>query len=395
MASKVANGFSGKNPSVFIGCSSEYKDAARALQSLFVKRRLANSAVVEVEIWDQGTFCPSETTLSSLIEAAKKFDFAILIFGKDSISTDRGVVHDAPRDNVLFECGLFVGAIGIERTFIVTHGCVKIPSDLAGLNVVNYTDPTSTTLSAALESAVTLIFKKIEVVYISQPVIPSRLKISDHYSAWWDRHNSSRSSNEIIQTIDGLEIKVSPNTFSPNPRLTYSPIVAYKQLPKDMKGMKVLDLGTGSGVLAISAALRGADKVIAVDKEHSAVEDARYNVGQLISQGRVKEGVIEVVESDLFSNVSDRFDYILANLPIYSEARSWHGLGDSVEDIIRRCVAGLDRHLYKKGKAIFAWASFGPPNLIPELLKDHGFQCRQYTEETFGAEWYAFVAKKK
>ena len=48
----------------------------------------------------------------------------------------------SPRDNVVFEAGLFGGALGIRRTFILHADGSKLPSDLLGLTSVRY-DPAS------------------------------------------------------------------------------------------------------------------------------------------------------------------------------------------------------------------------------------------------------------
>ena len=49
----------------------------------------------------------------------------------------------SPRDNVVFEAGLFGGALGIRRTFIIHANGSKLPTDLIGLTAVRY-DPAST-----------------------------------------------------------------------------------------------------------------------------------------------------------------------------------------------------------------------------------------------------------
>src|SRR5664279_2263445 len=99
-------------PAVFIGSSAEGLDAARAIQVLLDRS-------CEVEIWSQGTFGPGGGTLESLVSAVDRFDFAILIVNPDDTAISRGQQKSVPRDNVIFELGLFMGALGRERTFMV------------------------------------------------------------------------------------------------------------------------------------------------------------------------------------------------------------------------------------------------------------------------------------
>src|SRR5438270_12555465 len=49
----------------------------------------------------------------------------------------------SPRDNVVFEAGLFGGALGMSRTFIVHAGGAKLPSDLLGLTCVRSGEATT------------------------------------------------------------------------------------------------------------------------------------------------------------------------------------------------------------------------------------------------------------
>jgi len=69
-------------------------------------------------------------------------------------------------------------------------------------------------------------------------------------------------------------------------------------------GSTVLDMGTGSGILALHAAKK-AKKVLAVDISRQAVENLR----------RLSLPNIQVRRSDLFQNVKERFDVILFNPP--------------------------------------------------------------------------------
>jgi CRP/FNR family cyclic AMP-dependent transcriptional regulator len=155
-------------PLVFIGSSSEGLAEANALMA-----GLPAYPTLEVKVWDMGTFRPSRSTLESLATEAANCDFAILVLGADDIEISRGSKSAVPRDNVIFELGLFMGALGRERTFFVHHktarysllsrirDCllgkadragvrIKLPSDLAGIAALTYETGESATLATRL-----------------------------------------------------------------------------------------------------------------------------------------------------------------------------------------------------------------------------------------------------
>ena len=76
------------------------------------------------------------------------------------------------------------------------------------------------------------------------------------------------------------------------------------------KGDKVLDVGTGSGVLMIAAAKLGAEKVVGIDKNKGAVEIARKNL--LLNKIPKKRFVVQ--EGNLVDGVESQFDLVVANL---------------------------------------------------------------------------------
>ncbi|MBT8320350.1 MAG: 50S ribosomal protein L11 methyltransferase [Eudoraea sp.] len=90
-----------------------------------------------------------------------------------------------------------------------------------------------------------------------------------------------------------------------------------------LKGKSVLDMGCGTGVLAILAAMRGADRVTAIDIDHWSYENSVENAN------RNGQATIEIVQGDASLLEGRKFDLILANinrnvlledLPIYAEA---------------------------------------------------------------------------
>jgi hypothetical protein len=121
-------------PRIFLGSSGQQ---AKLLQS--IARGLED--VADVEPWTT-TFNPGRGTLDRLVELSREVDFAAFVFARDDwTTTDTTESGQAsPRDNVVFEAGLFGGALGIRRTFILHANGSKLPTDLLGLTSVRY-DP--------------------------------------------------------------------------------------------------------------------------------------------------------------------------------------------------------------------------------------------------------------
>jgi hypothetical protein len=132
-------------PTLFVGSSSEGKAIAQAIQYNL-------DSVCQVELWTQGVFGLTRGTLESLVTALDGFDFAVLVLTADDLNVSRGTTKRAARDNVLFELGLFIGALGPERTFIVCNGddSPELPTDLAGVTLATFLPHTNGNLRAAL-----------------------------------------------------------------------------------------------------------------------------------------------------------------------------------------------------------------------------------------------------
>lgn len=97
---------------------------------------------VEVILWSKpNTFIAGSYTLEALEQAVKTSDFGLAIMSGDDIVVSRGEEYASTRDNVVFELGLFMGALGRLRTLIaVPRGSEsKLASDLQGLTPLEYT----------------------------------------------------------------------------------------------------------------------------------------------------------------------------------------------------------------------------------------------------------------
>jgi Predicted nucleotide-binding protein containing TIR-like domain len=118
---------------MFIGSSGESKNLAEA-----VKAHLRD--LVDATIWNQNFFELGKGTLDTLVGAAGRFDFAAFILASDDDIQYRGKAGTTPRANVVFELGLFMGALGSDRVFAVFGDQMSlfIPSDFAGVTVAKY-----------------------------------------------------------------------------------------------------------------------------------------------------------------------------------------------------------------------------------------------------------------
>lgn len=151
-------------PTVFVGSSSEAKRVAQYLAD-----ELEKSGVdCEVTVWSEGVFGVSQYSLEGLVAAAQRADFAVLVVTPDDTVHSRGSESLAPRDNIIFEAGLFMGALGRDRTYLVVQqgdkSRLKLPSDLHGLTWLTYQKRTDGNQRAAVKGAVLDITDRIEVL---------------------------------------------------------------------------------------------------------------------------------------------------------------------------------------------------------------------------------------
>lgn len=120
-------------PKLFIGSSGANVEVAKVL---------ANNLedVAEVKVWDENVFTMGDGFLEKLVKIVEDYDFAAFIFAADDMTTSKDQTKPSPRDNVLFESGLFMGLLGRDRVFLVYDKTqdIKIPSDFAGVTLATY-----------------------------------------------------------------------------------------------------------------------------------------------------------------------------------------------------------------------------------------------------------------
>jgi len=171
-----------EKPSIFLGSSGKQ---AKLLQGL--ERGLED--IAHVQPWT-ASFSPGTTTLGRLLELTRQVDFAAFIFAQDDWTASGQAAHDetapgqaAPRDNVVFEAGLFGGVLGMRRTFILHAAGAKLPTDLLGLTCVRYDGSSSAAVVKAL-------CQKLRAA------ISSEGRLARIEGSWWQFSLTERSTEE-------------------------------------------------------------------------------------------------------------------------------------------------------------------------------------------------------
>ncbi|MEM2968164.1 MAG: class I SAM-dependent methyltransferase [Candidatus Bathyarchaeia archaeon] len=146
------------------------------------------------------------------------------------------------------------------------------------------------------------------------------------------------------------------------------------------EGERVLDMGTGCGILGIVASKR-AHEVIAVDVNPYAVRCAKYNskVNDVLSK-------IATVQGDLFTWLSEnaKFDVILFNAPYLPEDgsasdswinRAWAG-GATGRQIIDRFISDVPKYLMQSGRVLLMQSSLANVNETVRRFADYHMRTR-------------------
>ncbi len=136
----------------------------------------------------------------------------------------------------------------------------------------------------------------------------------------------------------------------------------------DLKNKKVLEVGTGSGYLAIFCAKRGAN-VVAVDINSEAVEYAKKNA-------KKEKAKINFLLSDLFSNIKDKYDVIFFNPPYLISDEIEHVAldgGKEGREIIDKFLYDFDKHLNEKGFVLLLHTDYNNLEKTKNILQNKGY----------------------
>ncbi|WP_395601340.1 TIR domain-containing protein [Pseudomonas sp. A1230] len=228
-------------PSVFIASSAEALTVAEA-----VNIKLSFETIVKQ--WDNA-FDLSSVTITSLIQRAKETDFGVFVFHKDDETTIRGDKYSSVRDNVLFELGLFIGVLGIEKCFIVVpeskKGEFRLPTDLAGLTMTYYDDQLDDMVDAVTTSCARIKASIRKQLAVTLPQAPEESVVAllqqqlgaTQSQLWSLGHETDRARSDAAKLLESIK----NHFFSVAKPATPSEILAWEVGAKDayLKEVKI------------------------------------------------------------------------------------------------------------------------------------------------------------
>lgn len=119
---------------LFIGSSGKNLKVAYKIKEILSS---ACSEWLDIEVWATSkVFQLGRGTMESLVKASYEFDYGLFVAAKDDLAIKKWIPRIVVRDNVIFEAGLFIGSMGLDRAFIVSS--VKLPSDLNGVTTIRF-----------------------------------------------------------------------------------------------------------------------------------------------------------------------------------------------------------------------------------------------------------------
>ena len=191
---------------------------------------------------------------------------------------------------------------------------------------------------------------------------------------------NDRLKNSLTTRVEGFELSVFPTVFHPR-YFGSSGILAHFVSSLNLRQTLFLDVGCGSGIVAMCAARAGA-RVTAVDINPEAVRCTLANAERHALS-------IDARTSDLFSSLCDaRFDIIAWNPPFLPGTPA--GLAEAAFyggprfDVIRRFVDTVGNHM-NRGAAVYTILSADIDiAAIEEMFRNRGFVVSRVLSKRWG-----------
>lgn len=180
-----------------------------------------------------------------------------------------------------------------------------------------------------------------DIYLLSNPEFTISYQITEIEQVNWNEEWEKNFSPIVVENLCTVRAN-----FHPVPNTRYDIVITPKMsfgtghhettymmlqqlLPLSLEGAKVLDMGCGTGILAIMAALRGAHDITAIDIDPWCVENATENVQQNdCSFITIKEGDVSLIAGEQYNLILANINrnILLSDIPAYTQALLPQGL---------------------------------------------------------------------
>jgi release factor glutamine methyltransferase len=209
-----------------------------------------------------------------------------------------------------------------------------------------------------------------------------------HYGRWLHERMQGKPLQYItkVQEFYGRPFRVTPDVLIPRPE---TELLVETVLKRRVEARSIIDVGAGSGAIAVTLALETHATVVATDISRTALQVAALNAGALKAR-------VRWIETDLLASIDDAsVDVVVSNPPYVAsgdretmqrEVRDWEPhlalfAGESGLDIYRRLIPEAWRVL-KPGGLLALEIGFGQAEAVTELAA--GWECVEIAKDLAG-----------
>jgi methylase of polypeptide subunit release factors len=154
-----------------------------------------------------------------------------------------------------------------------------------------------------------------------------------------------------------------------------------------VNGKKVMEIGTGSGLISLCSLAAGADSVVATDVNPAAIDNATFNARRMGWENKLETRLVSLENSGAFAVIGDeeKFDLIFSNPPWEDDEPKTineYALYDPGFRLIDSLLKDLKLHLNPGGRAYLAYGCVSAIKVIEKLGKKYKLKVKILDERT-------------
>jgi hypothetical protein len=200
-------------PKIFIGSST-------AGYAIAEKAKMYLSEIGDCFLWqDPDVWEPNRSTFDNLIRMSGYFDFGVFVATADDLTFTNDKLVVEPRDNVILEMSLFLGAMGHDKSFLLVEEGIKLPSDFNGIYMPRFDKTKEETIANSCKAYSEIILEHYQLGHLN--LYPTTALAIGYYK------NFIADLVDSVQTAENLEFN----------GVVYTDFKLKVVIPADLKGM--------------------------------------------------------------------------------------------------------------------------------------------------------------